>query len=59
MSEIKKQNDDAIMEKIRKDLTNHLPTRPLAFKLWVGFLLTIIGVALWGYVIQFNNGLLP
>ncbi len=57
MSEIKKQNDDAIMEKIRKDLLHHLPTRPLAFKLWVGFLLTIIGVALWGYVIQFNEGL--
>jgi len=57
MSEIIKQNDEQIMEKIRKDLLHHLPTRPLAFKLWIGFLLTFIGVALWAYTIQFRDGL--
>jgi len=57
MSEIIKQNDEQIMSKIRKDLLHHLPTRPLAFKLWVGFLLTFIGVALWAYTIQFRDGL--
>jgi len=57
MSEIKKQNDEQIMEKIRKDLLHHLPTRPLSFKIWVGSLLTIIGVAIWAYIIQLNEGL--
>lgn len=57
MSETKKQNDDTIMEKIRKDLTHHLPTRPLSFKLWIGFLLTIIAIAVWGYIVQLNEGL--
>ncbi len=57
MSEIKKQDDNVIMEKIRKDLLTPLTTFPIGYKLWIGFLLTIIAVAIWGYVIQFQKGL--
>ena len=57
MSEIKKQDDNVIMEKIRKDLLTPLTTFPIGYKLWIGFLLTIIAVAIWGYVIQFQEGL--
>ncbi len=57
MSEIIKQNDEKIMTKITKDLTHHLTTRPLGFKLWIGFLLTFIAVAIWAYGIQFEKGL--
>ena len=57
MSEIKKQDDNVIMEKLRKDLLTPTTTFPLAYKLWIAFLLTFIGVAIWAYVIQFQNGL--
>ena len=57
MSEIKKQDDNVIMEKLRKDLLTPTTTFPLAYKLWIAFLLTIIGVAIWAYIIQFQNGL--
>ncbi len=57
MSEIKKQTDEAIMEKLRKDILHPITTRPIEFKLWVGFLLTIIAIAVWAYYKQFNDGL--
>ncbi len=57
MSDIKKQNDEAIMARLRKDLLHPLTTRPLAFVLWIGFLLTFIAVAVWAYYYQFEYGL--
>ncbi len=57
MSEIKKQDDNVIMEKIRKDILTPLTTFPLGFKIWVGSLLTIIAVSIWAYTIQFQDGL--
>ena len=57
MSEIIKQTDDVIMEKIRKDLLTPLTTFPLGFKIWVAALLTMIALAAWAYTIQFNQGL--
>ena len=57
MSDIKKQNDEAIMARLRKDLLHPLTTRPLAFSLWIGFLLTFIAVAVWAYYYQFEYGL--
>ena len=57
MSDIKKQNDDAIMEKLRKDILHPLTTFPLSFKLWILALVTIIALAAWAYVIQFKDGL--
>ena len=57
MSDIKKQNDEAIMARLRKDLLHPLTTRPLAFGLWIGFLLTFIAVAVWAYYYQFEYGL--
>jgi len=57
MSDIKKQNDEAVMARLRKDLLHPLTTRPLSFKLWIGALLTFIAVAVWAYYYQFENGL--
>lgn len=57
MSEIKKQDDHVIMEKIRQDLLTPMTKFPIGYKIWIGFLLTLIGVAIWGYVIQFQEGL--
>ncbi|OYT10686.1 MAG: polysulfide reductase [Bacteroidetes bacterium 4572_112] len=57
MSEIKKQSDEAIMAKIREDILTPMTKFPLIYKLWIGMLLTIIAVAIWGYIIQLQNGL--
>lgn len=57
MSEIKKQDDHVIMEKIRQDLLTPMTKFPIGYKIWIGTLLTLIGVAIWGYVIQFQEGL--
>jgi molybdopterin-containing oxidoreductase family membrane subunit len=57
MSEIKKQDDNVIMEKIRKDLLTPMTKFPLGYKIWIGSLLTIIAMAVWGYIIQLENGL--
>lgn len=57
MSEIKKQSDEAIMSKIREDILTPMTKFPLSYKLWIGGLLTFIAVAVWGYIIQLQNGL--
>ncbi|MCK5847421.1 MAG: polysulfide reductase NrfD [Bacteroidales bacterium] len=57
MSENKKQSDEAIMMKIREDILTPMTKFPLSYKIWIGSLLTIIAVAIWGYIIQLQNGL--
>ncbi len=55
--EIKKQDDNAIMEQLRKDILTPITSYSTGFWLWVGFLLTLIAVAAVAYVKQINEGL--
>ncbi len=57
MSENKKQSDEAIMAKIREDILTPMTKFPLIYKIWIGALLTLIAVGVWGYIIQLQEGL--